>query len=51
MHIHNSLSNVAIHISYINLHCAGRYQLEMVFMRARLPPIAMGNTLHKSDCI
>ena len=30
-HVHNSLSNVVI-----NIHCAGHYQLEMVFLRARL---------------
>ena len=51
MHVHSSLSNVAIHIPCINIHCAGRYQLEMVFVHARLPLIAMGNTLHGFDSI
>ena len=37
MHSHNSLSNVAIHIPCVNIHRAGHYQLEMVFMCACLP--------------
>ena len=51
MHVHKSLSNVAIHMLCINMYCAGRYQLEMVFTHAHLPLIAMGNTLYRSDCI
>ena len=51
MHVHNSLLNVAIHMPCVNIHCAECYQLEMVFACAHLPPIAMGNTLHGSDCI
>ena len=51
MHKHNSLSNVAIHMPWINIHHAGSYLLEMVFALARMPPIAMGNTLHGSDYI
>ena len=39
-HVHNSLSNVVIHMPCINIHHAGRYQLEMVFLCARLPLIA-----------
>ena len=52
MHIHNSLSNVAIHMPCINIHDAGRYQLEIVFTCAHLPLIAVGiaNALHRSDC-
>ena len=50
-HVHNSLSNVVIHMPCINIHRAGHYQLEMVFLRVRLPRIAMGNTLHGFDCI
>ena len=51
MNVHNSLSNVAIHMPCIYIHLAGCYQLKMVFVNARLPPIAVGNTLHGSDCI
>ena len=29
-HVHNSLSNVVIHMPCINIHRAGHYQLEMV---------------------
>ena len=50
-HVHNSLSNVVIHMLCINIHCAGHYQLEMVFTCAHFPSIAMGNTLHGSDYI
>ena len=32
MHIHNSLSNVAIHTHYINIHHTGHYQSEMGFV-------------------
>ena len=35
-HVHNSLSNVVIHMPYVNIHHAGHYQLEMVFLRACL---------------
>ena len=31
----------------VDIHHAGHYQLEMVFVHAHLPPIAMGN---KSAC-
>ena len=51
MHVHNSLSNVPFRIPCINTHCAEIYQLEMVFAHVYLSPIAMGNTLHRSDCI
>ena len=51
MHVHNSLSNVAIHIYSVEIHRVGRYQLEIVFARECLPPIAMGNRLHRSNCI
>ena len=51
IHVHNSLSNVAIHMPWINIHHAGRYQLEMVFTCERLRPITMDNTIHRSDCI
>ena len=51
MHVHNSLSNVAIHIPCINIHCVGHYQLEMVFACAHFPPVVMGSTLHESDYI
>ena len=50
-HVHNSLSNVVIHMPCVNIHRAGHYQLEIVFLRVRLPPIAMGNTLHGFDYI
>ena len=50
-HIHYSLSNVIIHVPCVNIHCAGHYQLGMVFLRERLSPIAMGNTLHGFDSI
>ena len=50
-HIHNSLSNVVIHMPCINIHCTGHYQLEMVFACVHFPLIAMGNTLHGSDYI
>ena len=40
-HVYNSLSNVVIHMPYVNNHRAGHYQLEIVFLRARLPPIAL----------
>ena len=52
-HVHNSLSNVVIHMRRVNIHRAGHYQLEMVFLQldVRLPPIAMDNTLHRFDCI
>ena len=30
-YVHNSLSNVVIHMPCVNIHCAGHYQLEMVF--------------------
>ena len=52
-YIHNSLSNVVIHRPCINIHHAGHYQLEMVFLQldAHLPPIVMGNTLHGFNCI
>ena len=36
LRVHNSLSNVVIHMPRINIHRAGHYQLEMVFLRARL---------------
>ena len=40
MHLHNSLSNVAIardiHMPCINIHPTGRYQLEIVFVHAYL---------------
>ena len=32
-HIHNSLSNVVIHMPCVNIHHAGHYQLEMVFLQ------------------
>ena len=49
MHIHNSLSNVAIHMPCVNMHLTGHYQLEMVFV---LPTIPMGDdALLGSDCI
>ena len=48
MYIHNSLSKVAIHMPYINIHHIVRYQLEMVFVCAHLSPIAMG-TMHTAQ--
>ena len=51
MHIHNSLSKVAIYMPCINIHAAWRDHLEMVFAHERLTPITMGNTLHGSDSI
>ena len=51
MHIHNSLLNVVIHMPCVNIHGAGRYQLQMVFTCTHLPTIAMENILHESDCI
>ena len=36
-HIHKNLSNVVIYMPCVNIHRAGHYQLEMVFLRARLP--------------
>ena len=51
MHVHNSLLNIAIHMPCVNIHSTGCYQLEMVFVCACLPLIAMGNTLYGSDCI
>ena len=38
-HVHNSLSNVVIHMPCVNIHRAGHYQLKMVFLQldARLP--------------
>ena len=50
-HVHNSLSNVIIHMPCINIHRPGHYQLEMVFLRACIPLIAMSDTLHGFDCI
>ena len=45
MHIHNSLSIVAIHMPCVNIHHRGHYQLEMVFTCERLPQLqSMGNT-------
>ena len=32
-HVHNSLSNVVIHIPCVNIHCAGHYLLELVFLQ------------------
>ena len=51
VHLHNNLLNVAIHMPCVNIHYAECYQLDMVFACAHLPPIAVGNTLHRSDCI
>ena len=52
MHIHDSLSNVAIHMPCVNMHLAGHYQLEMVFAHVYLLVIPMGDdALHGSDCI
>ena len=51
MHIHNSLSYVAINMLYINIHHTGHYELEVIFMCARLPLIAMCNKQHRSVCI
>ena len=50
-HVCNSLSDVVIHMPCVNIHCAGNYQLEMVFLHACLPPIVTGNSLHGFDCI
>ena len=52
-HVHNSLSNVVIHMPCFNIHRAGHYQLEMVFLQldGHLPPITIGNTLHGFNCI
>ena len=33
-HVHNSLSNVVIHMPCVNTHRAGHYQLQMVFLHA-----------------
>ena len=46
MHVPNSPSNIAIHMPCVDMHCAGHYQLEMVFTCVHLPPIAMDSTLH-----
>ena len=52
MHVHDSLSNVAIHMPCINMHLAGQYQLEMVFVHVYLLIIPIGDdALHGSDCI
>ena len=51
MHINNSLSNISIHMCYVNIHCMERYQLEMAFAPECLPPIAMGNRLQMSNSI
>ena len=51
LHVHNSLSNVAIHMPCVTIHHAGHYQLEVVFVHAHLSLIVMGDTLYKSDCI
>ena len=37
--------NVAIHMLYVNMRCAGCYQLELLFALFRLPLIVMGNAL------
>ena len=52
-HVHNSLSNVVIHIPCVNIHRAGYYQLEMVFLLALayLRLQSVGNTLHGFNCI
>ena len=47
-HVHNSLSNVAVHMACVNMQCAGHYH---DFTCALLSLLAMGNTLHGSDCI
>ena len=51
LHVHNSLSSVAMRMPYVNIHRVGSYQLEMGFVSAHLPLIEMGNTLHSFDCI
>ena len=43
-HTQQSL-NVAIHMPYVNMRCAGCYQLELFFALFRLPLIVMGNAL------
>ena len=43
--------NVTIYMACVNMHCTGRYQLEMVFTLLHLPLIPMGNALHGCDCI
>ena len=43
-HTQQSL-NVAIHMPYDNMRCAGCYQLELFFALFRLPLIVMGNAL------
>ena len=35
-HVHNSLLSVVIHMPCVNIHRAGDYQLEMVFLHAHL---------------
>ena len=52
-HVHNSLSNVLIHMPCVNIHHAGHYQLKIVFLQldACLSLIAMDNTLHGFDFI
>ena len=41
MDVHNSLTNVAIHIPCVNIYRAEQYQLAIFFTHARIPPIAM----------
>ena len=45
MDIHNSLSNVAIHMPCTNIYHIGNYKLEIVFACVSMLPIVMGNTL------
>ena len=44
VHTQQSL-NVAIHMPYVSMRCAGCYQLELFFALFRLPLIVMGNAL------
>ena len=43
-HTQQSL-NVAIHMLYVNMHCAGCYQLELFFALFCLPLIVLDNAL------
>ena len=45
MDIHNSLSNVAIHMPCANIYCVGYYELEIVFVCVSMLPIVMSNIL------
>ena len=45
MDIHNSLSNVAIHMPCTNIYRVGYCALEIVFVCVSMLPIVMGNAL------